>query len=46
MDEHTHPMTETVTLFALEPAANGAAAAEQRHIEQLAAGLDLDRGRR
>src|SRR3977135_878903 len=43
MHEHIQSTTETVTLFALEASATGTMTAEQRHIEQLAAGLGLSR---
>ncbi len=43
MDEHPHTMTEPVTLFSPEASAGGSAAAEQQHIEELAARLGLGR---
>jgi hypothetical protein len=43
MDEQTHPATETVTLFAPVPSANGTMAAERQRIEELAAELGLGR---
>lgn len=42
MDEHPHPATEPVTLFALDSATNGAMSAEWQGIQQLAARLGLD----
>lgn len=41
MDTHTHPASETVTLFALETSANGTVTDEQQRVEQLAAQLGL-----
>src|SRR5262245_11579218 len=43
MDEHTHQVTETVSLFAPAASANGAVAAIQQHVEQFATGLGLGR---
>src|SRR5579872_3002715 len=43
MNEYTHPTTEAVTLFASAATANGTVAAEQQHIEKLAARLGLGR---
>jgi MoxR-like ATPase len=45
MDEHTHMPAELVTLFGPEASANGTMMAELEHVEQLAAGLGLDRVR-
>ena len=43
MDEHAQPTAEMVTLFAPEASPDGALAAEQQHVEQLAAELGLGR---
>src|SRR4051794_378207 len=43
MDKNTQPPTKPITLFALQASANGALAAEQQHVEELAALLGLDR---
>ncbi len=45
MDQHTHPTTQALTLFALDSPANGTATAEQQRVEQLAERLGLDRAR-
>src|SRR5258706_12296887 len=45
MDEHPHPATETVTLFALDSATNGTMTAELQRVEELAARLGLDPAR-
>src|ERR1700756_3730528 len=42
MDESTHPTTQTITLFAPAASMNGTAA-QQRHVEELAARLGLGR---
>src|SRR5436305_11567235 len=41
MDEHTHPATQTITLFAAEASANGTMTAEQQRVAQLATRLGL-----
>jgi MoxR-like ATPase len=43
MDEHTHPASEAITLFAPGASADGAVTAEEQRVEQLAARLGLGR---